>query len=207
MKRPVRERTPWVTPAFRQEGLRKLFHGLSAGYAVFYAAAGRERTLWVLGTAAAVGAIVEAVRLRNVVFNQWLIRQFGGIHREKEIDRPSGIFWTLLGCFLTALFVPDRDIVIAAMLFLTVGDGLAGLVGRTWGRLRVGTKSVEGSLACFLGSWAVGAAVLTPTLGRPEILVGALLVTTLEALSLPPDDNLTIPLFSGVALHFFRGMA
>lgn len=202
-----RERAPWFTPSFRQEGLRKLFHSLSAGYAVLYGMAGREWTLGVLGGAVVIGAVLETLRLRNSVFNQWLIGRFAGIHREKEIHRPSGIFWTMLGCFLTALLVAERDIVIAAMLYLTVGDGLAGFVGRTWGRLRIGNKSVEGSLACFLGAWMVGALVLTPSVGRPEILFGAILVTVLEALPIPPDDNLTLPLLSGLALHFFRGMA
>ncbi len=197
-------RTPWVTPTFRQEGLRKLFHSLSAGYAGLYALAGRDRTLWVLGAAVGVGAMGEAVRLRHSCFNQWLMGRFGGIHREKEKDRPSGIFWTLLGCFLTALLVPERDIVLAAMLYLTVGDGLAGFVGRTWGRLRIGAKSIEGSLACFLGTWVVGALVLTPPAGKPEILIGAIIATIIEALSPAPDDNLTLPLLSGVALHFIR---
>lgn len=197
---------PWLTPSFRQEGLRKLFHSLSAGYAVLYAVAGREWTLGVLGGGVVFGAVLETVRLRNGGFNQWLIGRFAGIHRDKEVHRPSGIFWTLLGCFLTALLVSERDIVIAAMLYLTVGDGLAGFVGRTWGRHRIGNKSVEGSLACFLGAWMVGALVLTPSVGRPEILLGAVLVTVLEALSIPPDDNLTLPLLSGLALHFFRGM-
>lgn len=207
LTRPHRRgRTPWMTPSFRQEGLRKLFHALSAGYAVLYALAGRERTLWILGAAAGAGALLEAVRLRHVALNQWLVGRFGGIHREKELSRPSGIFWTLLGCFSTALFVPERDIALAAMLYLTVGDGLAGFVGRSWGRIRIGDKSVEGSLACFIGSWAVGTLVLTPG-GRPEVLIGAFLVTALEALSVPPDDNLTIPLISGWALHFVRGLA
>lgn len=207
MKRSRRERTPWLTPTLRQEGLRKLFHSLSAGYAGLYALAGRERTLLVLGVAVGVGAIGEAVRLRHNSFNQWLISRFGGIHREKEKDRPSGIFWTLLGCFLTALLVPERDIVIAAMLYLTVGDGLAGFVGRTWGRLRIGAKSIEGSMACFLGAWVVGAIILTPPVGRHEILIGAIVATMIEALSPAPDDNLTLPLLSGVALHFIRRMA
>jgi dolichol kinase len=202
-----KERTPWLTPSVRQEGVRKLFHSLSAGYAVLYAVAGREWSLGVLGGAALLGAVLEAVRLRNSAFNHWLIGRFSGIHREKEIHRPSGIFWTLAGCFLTVLFVPERDIVIAAMLYLTVGDGVAGFVGRTWGRVRVGTKSVEGSLACFVGAWTVGALVLVPAGGRPEILLGAILVAVLEALPFPLDDNLTIPFLSGLALHFFRGGA
>lgn len=200
------ERSSWFTPEFRQEGGRKLFHSLSAGYALLYGLAGRDQTLWVLGGGVFLGTILEAVRLRHAAFNQWLIGRFGGIHREKEIHRPSGIYWTLLGCFLTALLIPERDIVLTAMLYLTVGDGLAGFVGRSWGRLRIGSKSVEGSLACFLGAWAVGALVLASPPGRPEIFLGAIFVTVLEAISFPPDDNLTIPLLSGTALHFIRTM-
>jgi dolichol kinase len=195
-----------VTPEFRQEAGRKLFHSLSAGYALLYGMAGRETTVWVLGSAVGVASIFEAVRLRHVGFNHWLILKFGGIHREKEIHRPSGIYWTMWGCFLTALLIPERDIVLAAMLYLTVGDGVAGIVGRTWGRLRIGSKSVEGSAACFLGSWAVGALVLSSPVGQTEILWGAILATGLEALSVPPDDNLTIPLLSAVGLHFLRTM-
>ncbi len=189
---------------FRQEGFRKLFHALSAGYALLYFLAGRTATVWILGAGVLAAAIVEAVRLRNPALNQRLIARFGGIHREKEIDRPSGIFWTLAGCFATALFVPAPDIVLAAMLYLTIGDGLAGFVGRTWGRLRVGGKSVEGSLACFLGCWAVGTLVLAPSFGRPEALWGAMLATILEALDIPPDDNFTLPLFSGLGLWMLR---
>ncbi len=187
---------------FRQEGKRKLFHALGVGYAFLYAGAGRTVALWVLGTGLGVGVIVETLRLRNPALNRWLIDRFAGIHRDKETTRPSGIVWTLAGCFLTALLVPDRDIVIAAMLYLTVGDGLAGFVGRVWGRWRVRGKSVEGSAACFFGSWAVGALVLSP--GGFETLWGAFLATVVEALSPPPDDNLTIPLLTGLGVYAVR---
>lgn len=197
--------SPMETPdrwaVFRQEGKRKLFHALGAGYALLYAVTDRPVALWALGAGLAVGAIVETVRLRNPALNRWLIDRFAGIHRDKETARPSGIVWTLAGCFLTSLLVPDRDIVIAAMLYLTVGDGLAGFVGRVWGRWRVRGKSVEGSAACFLGSWVVGALVLP---SGAEAIWGAFLATVVEALSPPPDDNLTIPLLTGLGLHAVR---
>lgn len=46
-----------------------------------------------------MGAILETVRLRNRAFNQWLIGRFAGIHREKELIRPSGIFLDNVGLF------------------------------------------------------------------------------------------------------------
>ncbi|MBL0350699.1 MAG: hypothetical protein IPP68_10070 [Elusimicrobia bacterium] len=189
---------------FQNEGARKLFHSLSAGYALLYAWSGRTTTLWVLGAALGVSAVVEAVRLRNPRVNEFLLSRFGGIHREKEIDKPSGIFWTLGGCVGVVALVPARDIVLASMLYLTVGDGLAGFVGRNWGRFRIGAKSLEGSLAAFLGCWAVGALTLNSPFGRAEVLWGALGATALEALDLPPDDNFTLPLLSGLGLWAAR---
>ncbi len=74
---PVREeRIPWGTPAFRQEGLRKLFHSLSAAYAVLYALAGRERTLWVLG--GGVGSVPAGGRV-------------GGFERGRSRDDHRGV--------------------------------------------------------------------------------------------------------------------
>lgn len=189
---------------FVQETRRKLFHLFSAFYAVLYLAAGRERTLWILGPVAALSAVVEAVRLRRPEVNAALLRRFGGIQREKERTRPSGIFWMLTGVLATAAVVPHPDIVATAILYLTFGDGLAGWVGRVWGRIRLGEKSLEGSLACFLAMWLVGTLVLRPTEGAPEALVGAVIGTVLEALAPPPDDNLTIPLLSGLALWGLR---
>jgi dolichol kinase len=133
---------------FRQEAFRKLFHLFSALYALLYVVSGRRATLWILGAGTLAVAALEALRLRRPEFNRMLLERFGGIHRDKEIDRPSGILWTLLGCFGLVWVVPEKDIVVASMLYLTVGDGLAGFVGRNWGRLRVGRKSAEGSLAC-----------------------------------------------------------
>lgn len=190
---------------FRHEGARKLFHVLSALYALLYAWAGRGPTLLVLGAMGVAVGAAEAVRLRRPAVNRFFLERFGGIHREKEVHRPSGIFWTLAGCFGVAALVPDRDIVLASMLYLTVGDGLAGFVGRNWGRVRVGGKSLEGSLAAFLGCWATGALVLAPSFGRAEALWGALLATALEALDLPPDDNFTLPLLAGAGLWLARG--
>jgi dolichol kinase len=187
----------------RRESARKLFHGLSALYALLFSMAGRGPTLWALGTALALAAGLEAARLRIPSLNRRLIEAFGGLHRSKEETRPSGIFWSLAGCFLAALLIPEPDIARTAMLYLAVGDGLAGLAGGKWGHARLGLKSLEGSLACFLGCWVVGSLSLASS-SRPEVLAGALAATAWEALAPPPDDNLTLPLAAGLALHFFR---
>lgn len=186
---------------------RKAFHALSAVYALLYALAGRTASLWTLGMLLVLIGTLEAARLRTPALNAALIRSFGGIHRESEVRRPSGILWTLTGCFLTIALVPQRDIVLAALGYLALGDGMAALVGRRWGHLRIGAKSLEGSLACFLSCWLVGMACLTPPFGSPEVIAGALAATVLEALPMPLNDNLWMPLFSALLLMAMRQQA
>lgn len=185
---------------------RKAFHLFSLLYAALFAYGGRERALWVLGGAFLAVAVVETVRLRNAAFNERLITLFGGIHREKEAHRPSGILWTLGGAFLTIWLVPDRDVVLTSLWFLAVGDAAAALVGKKWGHIRIGAKSLEGSAACFLACWVAGTFLLDPPAGGriPEAAVGAFTAALMEALPLPLDDNLWIPLVSGLVLTFLR---
>lgn len=185
--------------AMIQEGKRKLFHLLGVVYVLMYLWWGRALFIRVLVLAIAVGAAVEWLRLRHPPINRWILTRFGDIHRPKETTGPSGIFWTMGGVALTAWAVPQSRYVVAAILYLIVGDGLAGWVGRVWGgTMRFRGKSLQGSLACFLGCGAVGMGVFGGDIGLSA--GGALLATVLEFLALPPDDNLTIPFFSGLGL-------
>lgn len=192
-------------PLMDSEIKRKAFHLFTLLYAVLFATAGRRTSLEILGVAFLLVATVEAVRLRRPKFNQRIIRLFAGIHREKETDRPSGILWTMAGAILTIGLVPYPDIVLACLGYLAVGDAAAALVGKRWGHIRYGDKSLEGSAACFLTCWVVGIFVLNSPGGRaPEAAVGAFAAALLEGLPLPFDDNLWIPVASGLVLTALR---
>jgi dolichol kinase len=81
----------------------------------------------------------------------------------------------------------------AVILILSVGDAFSNLVGRKYGRHKVGHRSFEGSLGFFLTA-SVAAAVLVPT---PLAMLLSFVGAAIE-LFLPWDDNLTIP--GGLAL-------
>jgi dolichol kinase len=101
--------------------------------------------------------------------------------------------------------VPHRDIVIASLWFLALGDAAAALVGRSIGHIRIGDKSLEGSAACFLACWAAGMFFLDSPGGKiPEAAVGAFTAALLEALPMPLDDNLWIPTVAGLVLTALR---
>ena len=100
-------------------------------------------------------------------------------------------------CLTVALYT--KPVAIAAMAFIIVGDTFAALVGRRYGRIRFfGRKSVEGSLAC-LGACLV-VAFLVPGLSIKVAISGAIIAAVVEALPLGIDDNVTVPILSGLGM-------
>ena len=79
-----------------------------------------------------------------------------------------------------------------------MGDPVAGIVRERRGKLRVKDKRLRGSGACFLACLVAGAIVASITQAALWLaLIGAICATLVEFLSLPLNDNLTIPLVAG----------
>jgi len=103
-----------------------------------------------------------------------------------------------LGIVISLLVFP-RPIGFASIAILTLGDGAATLFGGKLGRTRLPFnkgKTLEASAFGFLFAFA-GAYVFVDYLSA---LIGALIGMIVEALPLPVDDNLAVPLTCGVAL-------
>jgi dolichol kinase len=118
--------------------------------------------------------------------------------RERERSGVGGHVFFALGLFI-AVFLYERDIAIAISLIMVLADGAAAIVGKSFGRVRlIGEKTLEGTLtlicvafivAILFVSWAVA-------------LVGAAVAGFVELM--PGDDNLSIPIFSGLAMAAMR---
>jgi dolichol kinase len=172
-------------------------------YLLIYALVPRWITLALFLAALVLLGMVEFIRLRRPELNAWSLQKFGGIHRPSEITGPSGIFWTLLGCWLTILIFTNKHIVIAALGFLAFGDAAAALVGKKWGRhfwKGSPSRTYEGSAAFFLVSalWAL------PFVRWPVALLGAAVGAWVEAQPFRWNDNLWIPVASGLALSLLN---
>lgn len=164
-----------------------------------YAFCPREFTLGVLFAALVGVGVIEFLRLRRPELNAWLLGKFGGIHRSHEVTQPSGIFWALLGCWLTMFVFTNRRIVLPALGFLSFGDAAAALGGQRWGKRHwkgSPEKTYEGS-ACFAGVSALWALWFLPW---PVAVLGALIGAWLESRRLPWNDNVWLPLMSGLIL-------
>jgi len=147
-----------------------------------------------------VAIVADVSRLRDwSLWRRGFGRLFGRMIRphEQRGDFTGATYILTTVCLTVALF--DKPIAIAAIAFIIVGDTLAALIGRKYGRHRfLSGKSWEGSIACLIGTLLVVA--FTPGLERSVAIIGAVVAAVVEALPLGVDDNVSVPILSGLAM-------
>jgi glycerol-3-phosphate acyltransferase PlsY len=84
------------------------------------------------------------------------------------------------------------------MLILVISDSLAALIGKSIGKIKIGDKTLEGTLAFVISATAIAYVIQGNFL---ESLFVAVCVGVLEVLPLDINDNITIPLWSGVLFN------
>ncbi|MEO0559576.1 MAG: diacylglycerol/polyprenol kinase family protein [Bacteroidota bacterium] len=181
------------------------------------------RTVWgvslsvaILAPLAALALALDVARVRSRGIRDFLHRWFAWLMRPEEIP-PLGGPITFNGATMmctsaaicAALF--PAGIAAAALAMLMVGDGAAAIIGRRFGRHRWpgSPKSVEGSLAYAVTAFGIGLAVVVwpgSGLGPVACLVGAGSGAIVEALPIPLNDNLRVPLLTGLAMWVASSM-
>lgn len=157
--------------------------------------------LAIIGVGGLVTLALAAELLKGLVptFRAIFLRVFSPILRSQERRGGlTGATYFLIGSFLCILLF-DKTLAIVCLCFLTLGDLCAALIGKQWGRIKLfSRKSLEGSLACFV---VCTAAALLIGLHPVVAITGAIVATVIELLPIGVDDNVTIPLISGLAMH------
>ena len=185
------------------EILRKILHISSLivplSYLLFIV--DKESMLTYILIAIIIAFLIEISRIKFSNFQNIFNKYFGLMLRgEEKNGKITGATWMLLGWFTTILLFPI-DIAVAALIFLSIGDAIAGLVGKTFPIYKVRDKSISGTLAGIIGC-VFSVVILNPTLPLSIIIIGAVSAMFIELLPLPLDDNLTIPNFSGIVMFF-----
>ncbi|KAN0039985.1 hypothetical protein ACTA71_011867 [Dictyostelium dimigraforme] len=142
--------------------------------------------VWILGTISLLYFIWEQMRLNIPAMQEFCVKMYGGMMREKEKDRMNAV---------------------SSMLFLIIGDFTAALVGISYGRTKIGNKSLEGSIAMFLVCWILSYIMFfNQNLGEHISFWGAISATLIELFN-PSwiDDNLTIPILSAITMKYMTG--
>ncbi len=188
--------------SFKQELIRKATHMgalvIPSGY--YFMGLERQTAFSIMLVIGVAMLIIDIARMRG----WWLWRKvfcyvIGLVIRKHEKDGDfTGATYILLTSALT-IFLFQKPIAIAALSFIIVGDSFAAVIGRRYGRIKFANKSLEGSLGCLFGTIIV--ASLTPGISLSVGLLGAVVATLVEAWPFGVDDNVSVPLLSGLTMH------
>lgn len=156
----------------------------------------------------------EIGRRNSARINVILMKVFKPVAHVHETYRINSATWYATALLLLAL-TRSSAVELAAVGILGIGDPMAGLIGRKFGRIKlVHGRSLEGTLSFFASAVAVAFGLLmvfAQSLSTGEALVVAVTASLFGALaelfSLRLDDNISVPLAAAagamLVLQFF----
>lgn len=183
---------------FKPESKRKLVHlGAIVLPVLYYFLPEPIGRIGLLVLSAAV-VILDVFRLRSSAARATFALLFGPLIRQHEVWSLTGATYLLFSS-VVCVFLFERPVAVAAISFLVLGDLMAAVIGGRYGRIRVWGKTVEGAVACLITCLVV--VYVIPDLPLGAGLAGAFIAALVEVVPLPLDDNLSIPLMSGLIMQ------
>ena len=181
---------------------RKSVHLVGLIVPICYIFIDRRQAAIVVGILVLIALLIELLKTLWPPFRDLFYRAFAPVLRSHERKGAiTGATYYLIGAFLPILLFP-KILAIVCISFMILGDMAAALIGKKWGRTKLfPRKSLEGSLACFFVCVLIALVKFNPTVA----IIGALVATVVELLPTKLDDNLTMPLLSGLAMYLVLG--
>lgn len=140
--------------------------------------------------------LIELFRFKIELINNIFKKFFNFMLRKNELKGSiTGATWLIIGNLITVYLYPI-NIAVPALIFLSIGDSFAALFGKKIPKLKIGSKSIIGTLAGIFSSLPI-ALLVNQALPTHVIVIGAVTAMLVELLPLPLNDNLTIPILSG----------
>ena len=185
----------------KNEIFRKILHILSTCIPLSYLWIIQDKDIitHILGILTIVVFCVDLLRTSIPKINIYFDLYFGSMLRDYELNgKLTGATYLLFGYFLTVLFFP-MEIAVCSMIFLSVGDSFAAIVGKSFPIWRIGGKTLSGTLSGIFLSFLF-ALFVVPGLPIMVILIGAVFGMVVELFSDRLNDNFLIPVLSGLIM-------
>ncbi len=146
---------------------------------------------------------IEVLRTRYFILHKFFKKYLHFMMRDSEKEgNITGATYVFAGALFTIILIP-KPFCIVALFFLAVGDTFAALVGMNYPFLNIGRKTLSGSIACFVTCCMIGL-LFSYSLDTSTIMFGAFIATLTELSSTKINDNLSIPIFSGISMYSFN---
>lgn len=183
------------------EYYRKIIHvfNLAIPFTYLFFFESRFQILRILVPLTVFAIAIEYLRVHSVIIKKIFDKFLISMLRLHEKDgKYTGATWVFIGSTLTVAIFP-KEIAVISLIYMCIGDTMASLVGRKFGKIKFYDKTIEGSLAglisCLLSGYLV-------QLSLPFVVVfsGAFAAMFIELLPISIDDNISVPLFAGTIM-------
>jgi dolichol kinase len=199
--------------SYRQEVLRKSLHLSSLWIPIAYLFCTKKEMVAVLIVITIIVLSVDYFKEKNKIVGSMYSKYFTTILRSHEKignGNFTGASYMMLAFAVTVIIFP-RQIAIEAMLVLIVSDTFAALVGKKFGKHRIGNKSLEGSLAFLISGLLIVSFSNFITNNdslaylASFVAVAASTVIELKTEKIRVDDNFSIPLSFAIIKYLLGG--
>lgn len=167
--------------------------------------------------------LVELARFRLPWLQAIFFKYCGSMLREKEKGKLTGATYIIASSLICSILFINQPHISAMVLSTFIwGDAAAALVGLSIGKIKIGTKSLEGSIGCFILCLSTFLFLFPIVPGLLETwnykipaflgIIAAFSITIMELfpITLPGkfeiNDNLTVPVITGYILLFLYPM-
>jgi dolichol kinase len=131
----------------------------------------------------------------NSLFNNIFFKM---LRKNEQLGKLTGATWMLISSLIITVFFPIY-IVVPALIYLSVGDSFAAIIGKAYPYGKLGKKSITGTISGFIFS-SIFALLVNVTLPVHIIILGSLIAMIVEASPIKLNDNLTIPIISALSM-------
>ncbi len=147
----------------------------------------------------------DSLRLKSNFIRSFFFLFFNKMLKDHELKGEfTGATWVMISSTIV-ISIFSKNIAVLSLIFLSIGDTIAGLFGKSFGRIKIGKKTLEGFLAGFSSCLII--AYLYKPLPLHITVIGAFFGMLIEILPLPFDDNLKIPITSSLIMSLLMSMS
>ena len=144
---------------------------------------------------------IDFLRIKIETVSKYYYKFFAIFTRESEKKQITGASFVFIGSLIVA-FLFDKQIAFIGLLVMSVSDSSAAIIGILFGKTKLFSKSLEGSLAFFITTFSM---LFLFGFNVFENFIISLIATCTELFSTYKyNDNVLIPLVTCTAIYIFK---